>query len=786
VTGTRWRKLRADLLANRSRSILAVASLAVGTLAVGAMYSASTTVEHSFRSSFLAADPPSAMLRTDPFPPALVEDVAAHPAVGEVEGRRRLEVRASSGGETRTVELVAMPDFGANRVARIEPRDGVWPPPDGAVVVERASVAELGVDRDDVLAVVPPGGPPIDLTVAGTAFDVWEVAPQLGGGPVRAYVSMATMEGLTGSGDLDSLYIRAAEDPLDRDRAVAMAASVRDDVLAPAGVAIELSAIQEPGEHRGDNALTFIVAAMQVLSLLALVIAVALVVNTVAAVLAQQRRHIGVMKAVGATSGQLTVQYLGYVLALSVGAFVVAFPLSLLAGRFLAGFLAGLANFELEPLGVPWATIGLELAVVAVLPVLAVLVAVRRAARSTVQATITDRGLTAAAPPGRFALPFGRPTRLAHRNAVRNRSRLALTVLTIAVCGSVVVGVLSTQLAMARLTDQVAGYFDHDVQVDMTEPVALAEVAAALGPDEAVASVEGWLQGQAFRIRPDGTENEGISLTGAPLGSSSLLPTLLEGRWLEPGDDRGIVINTHFADEERDLAVGDDVVLDIEGTRDAWEVVGVSSTTLVGPVAFVTADDLAAAMGEPGGTNLVAVQLEPGQDPSAASELVEASLLDAGLPVATVRTNRELRAPTDSIAGLVVALLLLVGSVLALVAVVGVAGTMTLSVIEQTREIGVLRTLGASNGSIRRLFLVQGLAIAALGAVAGVVLSVPIALLLRTAVGNSLIQTSVPGAFSWLGVGIWAVLALVIGAVGATRPARVASRLSVRETLAYE
>jgi putative ABC transport system permease protein len=122
----------------------------------------------------------------------------------------------------------------------------------------------------------------------------------------------------------------------------------------------------------------------------------------------------------------------------------------------------------------------------------------------------------------------------------------------------------------------------------------------------------------------------------------------------------------------------------------------------------------------------------------------------------------------------------------AIVGVVGVAGTMTLSVVEQTREIGVLRTIGASSWAVQRLLLLQGLVIAAVGSIVGVALSIPIALLLRTAIENSLVTAAVPSAFSGLGVAIWIPVALIIGGLGATRPARVAARLTIRDTLAYE
>lgn len=787
MRNARWRKVRSDLLSNKARSLLAIASLTVGTMAVGAMHLASETVDASFEASFLASNPPSAMVLAEPFPAELVDEVVDHPAIGHAEGRRILhQIRAvPESGEAFTVELVAMTDFDDNRVARIDPSEGAWPPEPGTMVVERASLGELGADIGEVVSVSAPGGAPVDLRVTGSAFDVYEVTPMLGGA-VRAYASMETVSELTGSEHLNTLYLRAAQDPLDRRQAVTATTAVRDDVLEPAGVAIQQSAIQEPGEHRGDRALSFVVLAMQVLSLLALVVAVVLVINTVTAVLAQQRRQVGVMKAIGATGRQLTVQYLGYVLLLSLGALLLAAPIAVFGGRFLAGFMADLANFDLAPMGVPWATLGLIGAITLLLPVVAVVVAVRRATRSTVQETISDRGITAVGLRTGGRLPFARPTVLAIRNAARNPSRLFLTVLTIALCGAVLVGVLSTQRSLGLLTEQVAGYQDYDVEMTLTEPVAADDVAPVLAEDEAVAGVEGWFQTQAFRIRPDGTENENVSIVGAPARSPSLEPTLIEGRWFTGADDHPVVINTHFADEEGDLDIGDEVVLDIEGHRRAWNIVGVSTTSLVGPVAYLPVQALTDAIDLPDQTNLLAVQLHPGTDPVGDADRLEATARASAVPVGEVRTNAEVRSGNEELVALIVALLLVVAVVMTLVAVVGVAGTMTLSVVEQTREIGVLRTLGASSRAVKRLLVLQGLAIAAVGSVVGVALSIPIALLLRTAIEDSLVTAAVPGAFSGLGVAIWIPVALVIGALGATRPARVAARLTIRDTLAYE
>ncbi|MFP3908092.1 MAG: FtsX-like permease family protein, partial [Acidimicrobiales bacterium] len=780
------RKVRADLLSNRSRSLLAIACLAVGTIAVGATHLAGSSANASFAASFAASNPPSAMLQTSPFPEALVEEVLAHPAVAAGEGRRLLPALVVDGDGGRTnVELVAMTDFADNQVSHIDPRSGAWPPDEGELVVERASLGELSGALGDVVTVDASGGPPLELTIVGTAYDAWEMAPTLGG-RVRAYVSIDTMAELTGSRELDTLYLRASEDPLDRDQAIAMAAAVRDDVLTPAGVAVRLSAIQDPAVHRADNSMSFMVQILQLLSLFALVIAIALVLNTVAAVLAQQRRQLGVMKAVGATTGHLMSQYLAYVLALSAVALAVAIPLALVAGRFVAGFVAQIGNFDLLPMGVPWSTIAVAVLISTALPVAAVVWSVRRACRTTVQDAISDRGLTTAARGGKAALPLGRPARLAYRNAARSRPRLVLTVLTVALCGGVLVGVLSTGVALGRLTDQVAGYWGYDIELSFTETVDASVATQLLVDDEAVGSVETWFRTQAFVIRDDGTENENLSITASPVGSSSMQPTLLEGRWFATGDDHPIVVNTHLVDEEPDVAVGEPILLDIEGQRRSWQVVGIASTTLVGPVAFVPTEALGDTLGSPGGTNLVTVELVGGADQDEAATRLESAVRSAGLGVGEVQTNTQLRSAIDGLVALVVGPLTAVGVMLAIVAVIGVAGTMTLGVVEQTREIGVLRTLGASSWAVRWLLLRQGLAIAVIGGALGVVTSLPVAWLLGEAISTSLIMTSLPGAFSWTGVAIWVVVALLIGAVGSTRPARVASRLTIRDTLAYE
>ncbi len=655
------------------------------------------------------------------------------------------------------------------------------------IVIERATVPELGVDVGDQIQIQVPGQDSTTIEVSGTAHDFWEVSPIFGGYP-RGYVTMDTIERLTGSRLLNTIFLRAAENPLDRDQALAVSALVRDQVVEPAGLAVERSEIREPGEHRAQNALDGMVIALQMLSIFILILACVLIVNTMSALLTEQRQQVGIMKAIGATSGQLTRLYLTYTLVLAIVALVIAIPLSILAGRAMAGFFSELLNFDLLPLGVPWATLAAEAAVAIVAPMIAVAWSVRRAARKTVRETISDYGLAS----NSFGLQIpglGRlraPTRLALRNTFRNRSRLILTLATVSLTGALLIGLLSTDQALKRVADQVGGYTDYDVELLLTDQIPLDDAAPIVMEQAGVANVEGWLRRDAFRIRPDNTENENIFMIGLPPASQSIEPTLTGGRWLEPGDTNAIVVNEDFLREEDDLVLGGEVELDVEGRRQSWTIVGSITTQLIGPIAYVPVDELSRMLGSPGETNLLAVNLQSSQDATQVSEALERALLDAGVPLGSVQTNADIRGQTQSLFDLLVWTLLVVAALLGIVAVVGVTGTMTLGVLERTREIGVLRTVGASSRAIQRGLLTEGLTIGLIGWLLGVLFGVPVVWLLGQGIGNAFIFTPLPFAFSWLAVAIWFVATLLIGGIGASRPARTASRLTIREILSYE
>jgi putative ABC transport system permease protein len=126
------------------------------------------------------------------------------------------------------------------------------------------------------------------------------------------------------------------------------------------------------------------------------------------------------------------------------------------------------------------------------------------------------------------------------------------------------------------------------------------------------------------------------------------------------------------------------------------------------------------------------------------------------------------------------------GVLIASVGALGLAGAMSTNVLERTREIGVMRAIGASDGAILQIVIVEGVIIGLISWFFGASLAFPAGALLANTVGVVLFQTALPYVFSAGGLLLWLGIVVVLAVVASFLPAWRASRLTVREVLAYQ
>ncbi len=797
----RWRKVLSDLSSHKSRTALVVLSIAVGVFAIAVVMGGRGVLLREFDEDYASSQPPDAAYTTSDFGAGQLREVQRQPEVSLAEARRRVSLRfttsatpADSTAGWPSINLWALPSFSNMQISRISPEKGAeWPPGPGVVILERSALQADDYKVGDVITVETSAGNRTQLRIGGFAHDI-NAFPTTFTGTVIGYVSMETLADLDEPTQFNHLSVVFSGQDLTRAETSRMAASLRDDVLAPAGIQVYNVQVPKPGSHFLGDIFKAVSLLLLALGVLALALSAFLVINTVSAIMAQQVRQVGIMKSVGGRARQIMAMYLALVGIFGLLAVALALPLGWTAGRFFIEYAANVLNFRVTSFTPPTYVIVLEIVVGLLVPILAALVPVRLGSRITVVKALNASGISSAAFGHSFidrvlglvrGLP--RPVALSLRNTFLRKGRLVLTLFTLTLASAVVMGTLSVRGSILQTITDIGAWWNYDAQVSFAQPKPAEEIERIAKQVSGVTSVETWAEsGVSFR-RPDGSENESIFAIGLPSATRFITPTLVSGRWLRPGDTNAIIVNTDIAKDEPEMQVGKTVRLKIMGNERDYQVVGVVTGQLMGPTVFMDKSYLDSVMQTAGGVTRLLVMTESHTDAAqqtAAADL-ERRLDDAGMTPASSETAIAMRERLGSELNILVTFLVIMAALLALVGVIGLAGTMTINVLESVREIGVMRSIGASHRSIFGIYITEGVVVALMAWALGALGSWPISLLLTNALSGAM-NIPLSYRFSFAGVGIWLVSVLVIAVIASLLPSWRASQVSVRDAIAYE
>jgi putative ABC transport system permease protein len=805
MISSRWYKVLNDLWGNKTRTALIVLSIAVGLFAVGTIVSSRAILSTEMDKSYAAINPSSGTVRTvEPFDEGFVQSVRAMRDVEEADARRVINARIQVGpGEWANLTIFAIEDYDHMRVNKIWPESGAWPPPEREILIERAALQVIMAQVGDVVLIETPDEKQRELRIAGSVHDLAQMPAQFDNSPY-GYISFDTLEWFGEPYGFNELHVVARNPDDEGIGPKEFARHVVNEVKNKAektGLTIPMSLTAEPGQIPLDDILQAVLLLLGTLGMLSLFLSAFLIINTISALLAQQKRQIGVMKAIGARTNQVMGMYLAMVIFYGVIALALAVPLSIAGSRALSRFMATLFNFDLGDARVPPQALVLQAAVGLLVPILASLYPFI----ANLRVTAAEAMSTCQMGKGRFGTGIvdrllsggnlwfarrvlARPLLLSLRNTFRSKGRLALTLITLTLASAIFVSVFSVRASLFRTIDDLLLMWNFDTWITFARPYRIEEIEQQALRVPGVVQADTWIQVPVHRVRPDGSES-GMIYMFAPRADSELArsPAIVKGRWLLPEDENAVVISTNMIQEEPDIQVGDEIVLKIQGRERPWRVVGVSMG-FVFPMAHANYPYVARITGRAGRADaaLVATESHDQEYVTEAAATLETHFEHHGLRVSSANTTAAERAEADAVYGIVISLMLIMAILLAVVGGLGLMGTMSINVLERTREIGVLRAIGAPNRGVAQVFIREGIVIGLLSWLLGSLLAFPLSKLLSDAVGIPLAGAPLTFSFSMTGVWLWLVVVVALSAVASFVPARNASRLTVRQVLAYE
>ncbi len=799
----RWRKVFRDLWLNKGRTLIVVLSIAVGVFAVGTIASSQIILSRDLTASYLATNPAHATVLTfDAFGDDVVEAVGNIKEIEEAEARRRVTLRVNTGpNEWRPLWLIAIPDFDDVKIDQFDPESGEWPPPNNEMLIERAALSLLGeAEVGDSITVKLPDGKEREIRIAGLAHDL-NAQLYIFDGVAYGFITTDTLEWLDQPTEYNEMRIRVTENELDFEHVQNVANLARDKIEA-AGNTVLFTFIPPPGQSPLNFLIQAISFLMGTLAILSLLLSGFLVINTISALITQQTRQIGMMKAVGARTGQIVWLYLVTVAIFGLLALLIAVPLGAVGAFYFTSFIASFLNFDITSVRLPTEVLIAEIAVGLIVPLITGIYPIVAGARVTVREAISEYGLGR----GQFGSNWldrlllkiqqsdwlrsrlSRPLMLSLRNTFRRKGRLALTLLTLIFGGSIFITVFSLRSSMLTTLDSWLDYFQYDVAVQFERDYRVERIQREALRVPGIQEAETWAFYNTRRERPDGSDSDNLILFAPPADTTLIKPTVIEGRWLTPDDANAVVLNSLVLRTESDLEVGDEIILKIEGREEPWQIVGIVTGGFPVATMFANYTYFAEVSHDVGRGEWVFATTEQHDlaHQNEAAQAMERHFEQVGLGVSMTSKVAEEREEVVAIFEVIVVLLLLMAILLAVIGGLGLMGTMSINVIERTREIGVIRAIGASDAAVLRVFVIEGVIIGLLSWLVAAILAYPISLLISNAVGQAFLSAPLTFSFSVPGLLIWLVVVIVLSAIASFLPAWNASRVTVREVLAYE
>jgi len=775
--------------------------------------------------------------RRGPIDASLLATVAATPGVATAEGTvAGFAQLVAPDGETVGNPTGGAPTLGfswSDNTDLIPFRlvDGTGPTSNDDVVIDRGSAVAGDIAVGDTVTVLT-AGPPAEVRVAGiVTFGELD-------SPAGASVTLFTLpraQELMGSPDTLSTIVAVADEGLSQDDLVArLNANLPNDVEAVSGAvrtAEDQSAIAD--------ALSFFNTFLLAFAVVALVVGSFIIYNTFSIVLAQRTRELALLRAVGASRRQVVSSVLGEAAVVGVVASAIGLALGVLASMGLRSLLRA-TGFDIPSTAIVLTpgTVAAAMGTGTLITLAAATIPALRAARIPPIAALRDVAVEATSASIRrvaaglvvlgaggamlvaglwgdtgsplqfvaagalfvflgvavLAPTFARPVAramawpvarlrgitgtIARENASRNPKRTATTAAALMI-GVALVGFIAIFAASARASiDKVIDdSFTGDFIIDSGQFINggfSPELARAVDTAPGVAASTG------VRFTQAGLDGDASFLVAVDTATLAQVvePRVVDGSVSNLGPDDIAVSSTWAANN--DLAVGDTIELQLPGVTREVTITGTYGNRELLGDQFV---DLAATFvdGVEQLDSQVWIRQADGADPAVVQEaLTEAT---AGWPNAEVL---DLTAFKESQAAQIDPLLSLVYALLGLailIALVGIANTLALSVFERTRELGLMRAVGMTRTQLRSVIRWESVIIAVFGTVLGLAIGIAFGWIMVQALSSEgLSVLAIPTGTLVVVV----VLAALAGVVAALLPARRAARLDILSAIGGE
>jgi len=756
-----WR----DVRAGGGKSLLVVFALALGLWGVGSVGVAYRVLSRDLRQNFLGTVPPHAVVTFQEAGRLDLAALRARPDVEEAEWRDFAMMRVEVHPDVWIpLLLYGVEDLEQPRLARVSSEEGARVPRAGAILIERNGQL-ISTLRTGTLAKVRSGSRKLEVPIDGVVFDPAQ-APATQDHFIYAYTDPKTFAAISGETPGRRLMIRW-KNVHSKEEVEKALARLRES-WAEGGPAVASVNVPAFLEHPHQWQLNMLIAIIGTIGLLAFLLSSVLVSQVVAALLAKQTRQVGILKAVGATRSRVIGIYALYLGFFAVASGLVAIPLAVATGYRFSKFCAGILNFEILTTRLPGEVLAALIVAALVLPFLFAGPTLAHAGRISVREALAE------------------PRIQLRRRLSR---RVAITMLATALGVAIFSTGFNIRQSLYEFLAATRDSMRFDVQVVATKSIPREQFARALSGLSGADRTEVWSGGKGeLQTRVVGT-SDGIGIVALPLRSQMVALRMVEGRWLRSATEPEAVLNQAALNLFHQPKMGQVLTLKIGGAERQATLVGIAEE-IDRPKVYLaqTFYDRWANPEHRVNSMMLTAKDRSFRGVMALKKQVERAVAASDLQVLYVMSQAERTKIIADHLNIILVTLLILAFLVLWVSALGMASATSITVMERTREIGVLRAIGATPGRIIRRFVTEGMTANLAGLALGLLLSWPLSLVASAFFGRLMLGEGalLHYAFSPVGFAVTVATSIVFGLLATRLPAGAAVKLSTREALAYE
>ena len=772
------RKSFADVTRRPGRTVLVILGILISVFGLSAVNFADGALGAAISYSHDTHLAPNIQFLVDRVSPSLASQLASVPNVQTVQFESTFSSRwrTTGAGQHVNIDIIGYADFRDVRLNTFQLTSGHLPGK-GEIVLESSDRALSSFAVGDTITVEAPQGG-VSLRVVGSTRTIGALSAGFAT-TALAYMSQDGLSSITGMKSTNTILIKASHTSDSRlhETARALAAVLHKNGVTMLNVRVVSDVI-------GASTISGILLVLRMVSLIALLLTSFLIINTMTTLVAEQTKVIGIMKAVGGIQGKILRSYL-----VSVGIYgaigtTLGIGLGIAGGSAIATFIANIITIDLGSLQVPPGAILTSVLVGMGIPLLAALFPLWRGTRITVREAMAAYGVNSGGKqPGLFSRVARVPqtTLLGVRGLFRRRGRAILTLLALTLSGATFLAVQTTNGSVDGTITQLFNTYSFDVS-SFTIPHSYSEMRTQVMALPNVARVEPIVFVEA--TTPWGV----IEMTGLQSDTQLYHRQLISGRWFNANDAQALVISDAAASKGH-LQVGDRLTFSSATNTASWKIIGiVHDVSNAGPgspgAGLTNFANLNAFDGRPADLT-TGLMIQTKDHTQSAVDLLANRVDEALSRLGVSPTTETQQQNIQRNQGQIIAVLLdAVAVIVALVGILGLSNTLTTSVLERRREIGILRSLGGRGRQVAGVFWIEGIAFSLIAWIVAVLLGIPGAYIFVKLLSAVLLEID----FSFNPLTLVALLGfmLLVATVASIVPALGASRMRIAEVIRYE